>query len=134
MPFLPGRKITASDLSDLAMKVNGAHIGAAGFLVAENGQEQVVRNPRRQVPRMSAAASAAAYPRPVLVKVGGKVSGGGVGYGATEVLDMDYKATGIKDCTFFTLEASDIGAIPAGTMCVGYVVKTQAVPAALYLD
>lgn len=45
--FLPGHRVRSGDLNDLAQVADSAHLGGAGFLSADNGAEQVVRNPRR---------------------------------------------------------------------------------------
>lgn len=45
--FLPGQNVGAGALNRLAESARSSHLGYSGFLVSENGSEQVSRNPRR---------------------------------------------------------------------------------------
>lgn len=45
--FQRGTRPRAADLNRLAESAGSAHLGSAGFLAADNGSEQVPRNPRR---------------------------------------------------------------------------------------
>jgi hypothetical protein len=56
MAFFPGQIPSAEEMNALSQAADSAHLGAAGFLAADNGFEQVPRNPRRTV---HAGASAA---------------------------------------------------------------------------
>lgn len=56
MAFFPGQIPSAEEMNALSQAADSAHLGVAGFLAADNGFEQVPRNPRRTV---HAGASAA---------------------------------------------------------------------------
>ena len=60
MAFFSGQIPSAAEMNALLQAADSAHLGAAGFLAADNGFEQVVRNPRRQIVRGAAAVPAAA--------------------------------------------------------------------------
>lgn len=60
MAFFPGQIPSAAEMNALLQAADSAHLGAAGFLAADNGFEQVVRNPRRQIVRGGAPVQAAA--------------------------------------------------------------------------
>ena len=55
MSFFPGQIPSADEMNALSGAADSAHIGAAGFLAADNGFEHVVRNPRRNPPAPGAA-------------------------------------------------------------------------------
>ena len=45
--FFPRTRLRAGELNELAERAESAHLGGASYLAADNGFEQVARNPRR---------------------------------------------------------------------------------------
>ena len=111
----PGRPISARDLNAVESSARSAHPGASSYLVAHNGAELALRNPRRAAPAVAASAGGLALPAIVTA------AGDGV-----YVVDLYANGIGAPPTGTATLSIPEVSML--ATLPVGAVVLAHPVP------